>query len=284
MATFRVVPTGIWADDIFLSMSPEQKMIMLYLHTCPSATQCGIYKLPMKTMGFHLGFTHQPVENALKGLCSAFSDLVAYDEQTGEIALLQHPKNVLTNASPKIWKQIIGELQNVQSGFLLQKVMARNSATANAPYLNRYRQLHIESVNNARKDVKVIPDSKVCNIYDYQEVTGEIEKEREIEKKEKGITKKTSSISILEDADFRNELKEKFPNIGVDIQIDKAIDWIRANGRRYKNYAAFMRNWLRTEEQKRLERLQLQGKIYTPSTLDTTCPSSQTPRRNNMAL
>lgn len=199
MSIFRPVPTAIWNDDTYLSMSPEQKLLFLYIHTSPSASQCGIYKISTKVGGFHLGFTHAPFDSALRGLCAAFPDLVAYDQHTSEIAILQHPKNVLTNASPKIWKQVAGELRNVKSQQLLKQVISVNSATASAPYLQRLRQLQMEAINASKEKHGDFHKST-----ENQGVNREIEKEIEIEvstkvdtKSPKSATEKPHLIKIL---------------------------------------------------------------------------------------
>lgn len=90
------------------------------------------------------------------------------------------------------------------------------------------------------------------------------------------------SREILQDETFKNQLKEKFPAVNVDIEIDKAIDWLSANGRRYKNYAAFMRNWVRREAARQLEILKKEGKIYTPA--PRTNPAPAPIKRDNMHL
>lgn len=97
------------------------------------------------------------------------------------------------------------------------------------------------------------------------------------------VDRERASIEFLQNEQFKVELKDKFPSIGVDIEIEKAADWLRAKGKRYKDYAAFMRNWCRRTEQARIKELKAQGKVYTQSTLDTTRPDNASPR-NNMNL
>lgn len=245
MAHFRVVPAQIWSDDIFLSASPEQKLTAIYLYTCPTATQCGIYKIPIRTMGFHLGFTPFPAESALKGLCATLPEFFAFDSQTGEVALLQHPKTVLLNAGPKIMRQVVEELKNVQSKALLQQVIKYNSATMSAPYLSRLRALNAVELNTAKQidAVNTMLHVDVVKVIENENINREIEIEKEIEKKEKRINPK-SSIQILKDEQVLSALKKQF-GPGVDMEIEKAIDYISARGKRYKDYVAFMRNWMR---------------------------------------
>lgn len=48
------------------------------------------------------------------------------------------------------------------------------------------------------------------------------------------------------------ELQTKFPTKDVKFEYESAQDWLLANGRRKKNYKAFMRNWLRRSPDKRI--------------------------------
>ena len=41
------------------------------------------------------------------------------------------------------------------------------------------------------------------------------------------------------------ELKKKFPNVDVETEIEKMLDWLSASGKAKKDYIAFARNWLR---------------------------------------
>lgn len=44
------------------------------------------------------------------------------------------------------------------------------------------------------------------------------------------------------------ELKSKFPTINVDFELEKAKDWIAANGKQMIIYKAFFRNWMRNSK------------------------------------
>ena len=44
-------------------------------------------------------------------------------------------------------------------------------------------------------------------------------------------------------------LKVKFPNANVELEFERMRDWLKANGKRYKNYQAFFNNWLRKSNQ-----------------------------------
>lgn len=177
---YRNFAVATWSDDIVLSMSPEQKLIFIYLYTSPYTSSCGIFKLSMRTAGFQLGYTNSPFENALKGLCAAFPDFVAYDEQTGEVALLQYPKQLLICATGKALAISQKEVENVQSETLLRAMIAVNSAGLSRPYLTQLRRLQMQVINN--RNANVLLDGDVAQVTVYQ--LDDRKKEIEIESKD----------------------------------------------------------------------------------------------------
>lgn len=144
---YRNFAVATWSDDVVLSMSPEQKLIFIYLYTSPYTSLCGIFKLSMRTAGFQVGLINSPFESALKGLCAAFPDFVAYDPQTGEVALLQYPKQLLITATGKALLIAQKEVENVESQTLLRAMIAVNSAGLSAPYLAQLRRLQMKVIN-----------------------------------------------------------------------------------------------------------------------------------------
>ena len=64
--------------------------------------------------------------------------------------------------------------------------------------------------------------------------------------KEEPIKKniKKNALNYFKKMDLE-ELKTQFSNIDVKEERDKALDWLKSTGKRYKDYAAFFRNWLR---------------------------------------
>lgn len=237
---YRSVSTAIWTDDAILSMSPEQKLLFLYLHTNPYTSACGIYKMQIRTMAFQVGLVGHPFESAIKGLCAAFPDFVAVDFQTGEIGLLQYPRQVLIAASKRVMGHVEKEIEKVESQYLLRELMQRNSASINRPYLAQLRRLQAQKLNEVDfyGDLPQLPEPQQDNR----------KREKEIEKENKERPRdKRASLAILDDPDFKAELKEKFPTLNgsLEIELDKCRDYLAARGKRQKDYAAYARNWMR---------------------------------------
>lgn len=179
--TYRNVATAIWTDDIVLGMSPEQKLIFLYLHTSPYTSACGIFRLHPKTMGFQIGLTHTPFESALRGLAAAFPDFVAVDWQTMEVGLLQYPRQLLIAANSRAMAIAGKDIREVKSQYLLRELISRNSAGLSAPYLAQLRRIQMEVINS--RDVNVLLDGDLPQLVDNQQTSPE----REIEIERKGI-------------------------------------------------------------------------------------------------
>ena len=72
-----------------------------------------------------------------------------------------------------------------------------------------------------------------------------------LEKKvEKLSTKEESSTKSKKDQVLEIERNlslwsEKFPGINIREELEKMLDWLKANNKRKKDYKAFFRNWLR---------------------------------------
>ena len=83
-----------------------------------------------------------------------------------------------------------------------------------------------------------------------------IEEREEKDKKEKGgvgeNTPATKRVRNLDDLTVDDELREwarvKAPDVNTDEALNAFLDWRRANDRRFKDYRAALRNWIRNEQ------------------------------------
>jgi hypothetical protein len=53
------------------------------------------------------------------------------------------------------------------------------------------------------------------------------------------------SVKFLKSETLKTELEQKFPALNIPEEIEKMTDWLKANGKRKKDYAAFARTWCR---------------------------------------
>lgn len=170
---YRNFSTGNWIDDTMLSMSPEQKLLFVYLHTSPFSTSCGIFRMQPKMMGFQLGFVSTPFENAVKGLAGAFPNHVAVDWETMEVALLKYPGQLLITATTRAMNAVAKDISLVQSIPLLKALIAQNSPSVTAAYRSRLNSLLMQRVNGNRAQtdaiITAVPDEEFSQIAPIQE-------------------------------------------------------------------------------------------------------------------
>ena len=78
MADFRTVKCAMWREDEwFQSLTPDERLLFIYLFTNPSASVAGIYKLPLRTIAFESGI---PEKRAAEIMTSFAHDGKAFYE------------------------------------------------------------------------------------------------------------------------------------------------------------------------------------------------------------
>lgn len=147
---YRSIATRMWEFDDFLSMSPEQRYLYIFLSTNPASTTCGIYELQFKTMAFQSGLVSAPFESALRGLSLAHPSMVIVDWETNEVCLPMQPRTTLVDASPRVWKHVTKEIEKVKSKPLLRAMIEANSSTIGAYYRAHLNRLTIAEVNASK--------------------------------------------------------------------------------------------------------------------------------------
>lgn len=71
-AEFRSVQTRMWReDDWFQSLDTDARLLFIYLFTNPSASICGLYRLPIRTMAFESGLSVERVKELLDQFSAA---------------------------------------------------------------------------------------------------------------------------------------------------------------------------------------------------------------------
>ena len=70
MATYRMVKTKFWTDPYVLSLTPDEKLVFLYLLTNPQTHICGIYEISQQYISLETGVPGDSVSQALDRLCT----------------------------------------------------------------------------------------------------------------------------------------------------------------------------------------------------------------------
>jgi len=164
-------------------MSPEQKLIMLYLLQGTQTNWCGIFKLNVSMMGFFLGLREDNVQNAFQAFLKQFSDLVSYDETTSEIAILNWGAMNIANMNGKSLGVAEKELRSVESDQLILKVITQSKASRIVEfYTSGLNSIRATRRNLAKKREAIIsqhPDLTDCESDSSGQIENEIENEIE---------------------------------------------------------------------------------------------------------
>lgn len=65
MADFRNIHTRIWTDSWFCELSPDEKLLFIYLFSNPNASVCGMYEMPKRNIALDTGISLDRVSQIL---------------------------------------------------------------------------------------------------------------------------------------------------------------------------------------------------------------------------
>ncbi len=203
----RIIQTKFWDDNKVQGMDKNSRLLFMYLLTCPFVNISGVFELSDAQIRFHTGLTEKELENSKQIL-----------QKTGRVIFYQ--------------------------GFV--KVV-------NAEKYNNYRNSESNEVAY-KKEISLIPkeindlfDSSVDSSVGVLSTVPINNKQEIINNKSEIKNQKQSFIDLTE-----KEIQDKFGSLGgvdsgVDVllEYEKAIDWLKATGKTYKDYDSFFRGWLR---------------------------------------
>lgn len=111
MARFHDIDTDIWED--LLECSRQQKLLYIYLFSCPSCRPSGLFKISTKTIKHHTDST----EEDLRSLCGG---LIEYDFGTQEVWVRGKFKRILSGFKNNERMQIAvkHDFENLESNIL----------------------------------------------------------------------------------------------------------------------------------------------------------------------
>ena len=107
MAKQRIVNTRFWDDSYIARLSPNEKLLFLYLLTSPLTTIAGVYELPLKRAAFDTGL---PVKEIAAMFSKLENDgkLLRHDDWVGIVNFIKHQ-----SLNPKVRQGIIAEMERV---------------------------------------------------------------------------------------------------------------------------------------------------------------------------
>jgi hypothetical protein len=236
MSKQRMIRDSFWTDSYVERLTPDEKLIFLYLLTNPLCNIGGIYEIRTKRIGFETGYDIEVIENILKRF-ERDKKILRHNDW---ICMVNHLKNQAMNPSviqgcQRIFAELPPEIDRMVTGWV-------QGGLLNLTILN------LTSPNSTE-------------ISEPQEET-------------KKPTKTETSLSFLEKLppEVTNELSEKYHISPKGIQ-SKATDlllYCKQKGKVYKDYKAFLENALRKDKAKLQEVYPLEKKVEPQKEVELT--------------
>lgn len=116
MANYRQIHVKIWRDSYFFSLSPEEKLLFIYLFSNESTSVAGIYELPFPIMCMESGVSQETAGKALAKF--AEDEKIFYQDGVVYVRNLQKYN---ANSSIKVQKRIESDVDAIPDGHPLKK-------------------------------------------------------------------------------------------------------------------------------------------------------------------
>jgi hypothetical protein len=215
MAGYRQIHTKIWKDEYFIELSPEEKLIFIYLFSNELTSISGIYKIPSRVISNETGLDHQFVLDTLE----KFENDEKIFREDGIIWVIKM-QEYHANASPTTMKKVTDDVSKLPDNTLKMKYLEfyRGIDTPSIPYPYPNREAKEEEEAKAKSKDKAEGAA-------VSPIQGAIESITGI------MPSNPDDIMALDEITAMNPLQE-------DIQ--SAHDWIMSKGRRVYHYRSLV--------------------------------------------
>lgn len=117
-----IIERDFWNDEqIIDEYSPEDKLFMMYLFTCPRGNSIGIFKMPIKLMAFEIGYSPEAIRTLIDRFMNKYGR-ITYDYEVQEIAIHHALKYTINKGGKPMEEMIERMLKDVSSINLIKKV------------------------------------------------------------------------------------------------------------------------------------------------------------------
>ena len=120
MAEYRTIKMSFWQDPFIEELEAEEKLLYLYLITCPHTNNLGVLEISRKRISFESGPTINTVQKGLDRLCDTGKIVI-----DGNFILLTRFIKNQTTTSPKIIESLKSMLENVSSKKIRHEICLR---------------------------------------------------------------------------------------------------------------------------------------------------------------
>lgn len=245
----RMIDTNIWEDAKVEELTPMAKLMWVYVLTSPRGNLAGCFELTIRRISIDTGMQAAQARKAIDELRAA--SLVAYDEQTSELLILQWGKHNWSK-SPKLEKPLTEAIRDVKSDGFRSYLAAMYSNRLGKPYPYNIDTVseHENTVfaNNENPQEKYPIDTvSIDNAYDSISIsiTNSNAKETESavgDKSDPPKHRRGEYGNVLLTDDEMAKLKERFPT-DWEQRIRNLDEYIGYKGAKYKSHYLTIISW-----------------------------------------
>ena len=108
-----IIERDFWNDEqIIDEYSPEDKLFMMYLLTCPRGNAIGIFKAPIKLIAFEIGYSPEAIRTLIDRFKNKYKR-ITYNYDNQEIAILNAMKFTINRGGKPIREMVDRDLSEV---------------------------------------------------------------------------------------------------------------------------------------------------------------------------
>lgn len=293
MAKYRYIKDSFWTDPYIEKLSPDYKLVFLYLLTNPQCNVGGVYEIRIKRIAYETGYDVEVIENILKrfeddGKIITWNDwlyIVNFTKNQADNPAIQ--KGIL-----RIYSELPEELQIIIRGGKINKIKKYKNNLHNSRkdevkkrdgfkcvMCGNTEDLHIDHIkplflggSNHLENLRTL--CRKCNLgrnkddYDINEIYIESDRVSEDSKNPVELGKvKLSKVYINKEklGEFSNvlltqeeleKLNKAFGEPNTKVLIEELSSYMASKRKSYSSHYATLLNWGRRKIQSHQEKLQ----------------------------
>lgn len=161
-----IIEREFWNDEqIIDEYSPEDKLFMMYLLTCPRGNALGIFKLPIKLIAFEIGYSPEAVRTLIDRFMTKYQR-INYDYKSQEIAIYRALKYSVSKGGKPIedmMRQLLSEVSVTNNIIKVHEVMSDWWLKSNRPVDKMIKNL-MEKEIEKRSAISNVNDNVNVNV------------------------------------------------------------------------------------------------------------------------
>ena len=166
-----IVERDFWNDEqVIDEYSPEDKLFMMYLLTCPRGNALGIFKLPVKLMAFEIGYSPEAIRTLIDRFMNKYNR-INYDYKAQEIAIYRALKYTISKGGKPVEdmiRQLLSEVTVANNIIKTHEIMSKWWLKSNRAVDKMIKALMEEEIEKRKAIPNVNDNGNVNdNVNDY---------------------------------------------------------------------------------------------------------------------